>query len=149
MEEVCNIQEIIENCLLILHNKIRNKVNIVTNFTKLKVNLKGNEGRLHQAMMNILANAEQAINGKGTIEITTLKRKDHIEIWIEDDGEGIPENNLMKISDPFFTTKAPGDGTGLGLFITFSIIEEHSGNIEVTSNIGEGTKFTITLPLKR
>ncbi|WP_462253800.1 tetratricopeptide repeat-containing sensor histidine kinase [Ekhidna sp.] len=149
MEEVCNLQEIIENCLLILHNKIRNKVNIVTNFTKLKVNLKGNEGRLHQAMMNILANAEQAINGKGTIEITTLKRKDHIEIWIEDDGEGIPEDNLMKISDPFFTTKAPGDGTGLGLFITFSIIEEHNGNIEVTSNMGEGTKFTITLPLKR
>lgn len=149
MEEVCNVQEIIENCLLILHNKIRNKVNIVTNFTKLKVQTRGNEGRLHQAFMNIIANAEQAINGKGTIEITTLKRKDSVEIWIEDDGEGIPEDNLMKISDPFFTTKAPGDGTGLGLFITFSIIEEHHGKIDVNSNLGEGTKFIITLPLKK
>ncbi|MEP0127021.1 sensor histidine kinase [Ekhidna sp.] len=146
-DEKCNIHEIIENCLLILHNKIRNKVRIITNFTKLEAQLKGNEGRLHQAIMNIVANAEQAIDDKGTIEITTLRRKKHMEIWIEDDGVGIPEENLTKINDPFFTTKAPGEGTGLGLFITSSIIEEHDGNIEVKSNIDEGTKFIITLPL--
>ncbi len=149
MDEICNVQDIIENCLLILHNKIRNKVNIVTNFTKLGVEVRGNEGRLHQAFMNIISNAEQAIKEKGTIEITTLKRKDDVEVWIEDDGEGILEDNLLKISDPFFTTKAPGDGTGLGLFITFSIIEEHHGKIDVNSNLGEGTKFIITIPLKR
>lgn len=149
MNEACNVNEIIENCLLILHNKIRNKARIQTDFTKQKSNLKGNEGRLHQAIMNIISNAEQAIHEEGTIKITTRKRPDHVEIVIEDDGEGISEENLMKISDPFFTTKAPGEGTGLGLFITFSIIEEHNGNIVVESNIGEGTRFTITLPFKR
>lgn len=147
VDEKCNIHEIIENCLLILHNKIRNKVRVITNFTSLGAELRGNEGRLHQAIMNIIANAEQAIVEEGTLEITTRRKEEHMEIWIEDDGEGIPEENLMKISDPFFTTKAPGEGTGLGLFITFSIIEEHNGTIEVNSNPGEGTKFIITLPL--
>ena len=146
-DEKCNIHEIIENCLLILHNKIRNKVRVLTHFTSLSAVLKGNEGKLHQAMMNIIANAEQAIHEEGTLEITTRRKKDHMEIWIEDDGEGIPDENLTKISDPFFTTKAPGKGTGLGLFITFSIIEEHGGKIDVKSNHGEGTKFIITLPL--
>ncbi|WP_420576584.1 tetratricopeptide repeat protein [Ekhidna sp.] len=146
-DEKCNIHEIIENCLLILHNKIRNRVRVLTNFTNQGSELKGNEGRLHQAMMNIIANAEQAIIDEGTIEITTRKKDDFMEIWIEDDGEGIPEENLMKISDPFFTTKPPGEGTGLGLFITFSIIEEHGGNIDVKSNPGQGTKFIIRLPL--
>ncbi|MEQ9008374.1 MAG: HAMP domain-containing sensor histidine kinase, partial [Ekhidna sp.] len=120
---------------------------IITNFTSQGSVLKGNEGRLHQAMMNIIANAEQAIKTEGTIEITTRKKGDMMEIWIEDDGEGIPEENLMKISDPFFTTKAPGEGTGLGLFITFSIIEEHNGHIDVKSSPQGGTKFIIQLPL--
>ncbi|MEQ8907075.1 tetratricopeptide repeat protein [Ekhidna sp.] len=147
IDERCNIHEIIENCLLILHSKIRNRIRIITNFTSQGSVLKGNEGRLHQAMMNIIANAEQAIKTEGTIEITTRKKGDMMEIWIEDDGEGIPEENLMKISDPFFTTKAPGEGTGLGLFITFSIIEEHNGHIDVKSSPQGGTKFIIQLPL--
>jgi signal transduction histidine kinase/Flp pilus assembly protein TadD len=146
-DERCNIHEIIENCLLILHNKIRNRIRVITNFTSQGADLKGNEGRLHQAMMNIIANAEQAIKEEGTIEITTRKKDDMMEIWVEDDGEGIPEENLLKISDPFFTTKAPGEGTGLGLFITFSIIEEHNGHIDVKSSPHEGTKFIIQLPL--
>ncbi len=146
-DERCNIREIIENCLLILHNKIRNRIRVITNFTSQGSDLKGNEGRLHQAMMNIIANAEQAINEEGTIEITTRKKDGFMEVWIEDDGEGIPEENLLKISDPFFTTKAPGEGTGLGLFITFSIIEEHGGSIDVQSIPGHGTKFIIKLPL--
>ena len=147
IDERCNIHEIIENCLLILHNKIRNRVRVITDFTKKSAGLKGNEGRLHQAIMNIIANAEQAIKGEGTIKITTIRTSDEMEIWIEDDGEGIPEENLLKISDPFFTTKAPGEGTGLGLFITFSIVEEHGGHIDVESLPNEGSKFIIRLPL--
>ena len=106
----------------------------------------GNEGRLHQALLNILANAAQAIDGKGTINILTSKKEGFIEVTIEDDGEGIPEENLSKISDPFFTTKAPGEGTGLGLFITFSIIQEHNGEVDVISNPGKGTIFIISIP---
>ena len=146
MEEECYIKDIIENCLLILHNKIKNKVGIITSFVENGA-VKGNEGRLHQAMLNILANAVQAIEQKGTLNIITAKKGNKLEVTIEDDGIGIPEKNLSKISDPFFTTKPPGEGTGLGLFITFSIIQEHGGEIEVISNPGNGTIFIITLPL--
>lgn len=146
MNEECNIKEIIENCLLILHNKIKNKVRVLTDFSSTTQIVKGNEGRLHQAMMNIIANAEQAIENTGTIKITTIKRDNFLDVTIEDNGEGIPKENLSKISDPFFTTKAPGEGTGLGLFITFSIIEEHNGQIDVISSPGKGTIFTISLP---
>ena len=149
VNEKCKVHDIIENCLLILHSNIRNRIRVETNFTKQSSEVKGNEGRLHQAIMNIIANATQAIEGDGTIAITTKRSKEKLEISVEDDGEGIPEENLMKISDPFFTTKPPGEGTGLGLFITFSIIEEHNGHIDVESIKGEGTKFTITLPLFR
>ncbi|MEM9896955.1 MAG: tetratricopeptide repeat protein [Bacteroidota bacterium] len=147
--EKCDIHSIVENCLLILHNKIKNRIRIVTNFTAQGAHLRGNEGRLHQVMMNIISNAEQAIPEKGTIEITTINRKDTIAIKIKDDGEGIEKENLDKVSDPFFTTKPPGVGTGLGLFITFSIIDEHNGKIDIDSEKGVGTEFTIELPKKQ
>lgn len=145
MEEECDLKDIIENCLMILHNKIKNRIKIITTFDKDSRAI-GNEGRLHQALLNILANAAQAIDGKGIINILTSRKNGFIEVTIEDDGEGIPEDNLSKISDPFFTTKAPGEGTGLGLFITYSIIEEHKGEIDVISNPGKGTIFIITIP---
>ena len=88
----------------------------------------------------------EAIEGTGTINILTSKKEGMIEVTIEDDGEGIPEENISKISDPFFTTKAPGEGTGLGLFITYSILEEHKGEIDVISNPGKGTIFIISIP---
>lgn len=147
MDEKCNVKEIIENCLLILHSKIKGRIRVKTSFVRGKKLVKGNEGRLHQAMMNIIANAEQAIKGQGTIEIRTAVVKNELEITIQDDGEGITEENLTKIGDPFFTTKPPGEGTGLGLFITFSIIEEHNGKIEVISSPDNGTRFIISLPL--
>ncbi|MEM6735793.1 MAG: ATP-binding protein [Bacteroidota bacterium] len=146
MNEKCNLKEIIENCLLILHNQIKDKAQVLTTFMDHGV-VMGNEGRLHQAMMNMLANAVQAIDKNGTINIITSRNGDNIEITIEDDGMGIPEENLSKISDPFFTTKPSGEGTGLGLFITYSIIEEHNGQIDVISNPGKGTIFSITLPI--
>ena len=145
MEERCDLKDIIENCLMILHNKIKNRIQVITTFDKDSIAI-GNEGRLHQALLNILANAAQAIDGKGTFNILTSKKDGFVEVTIEDDGEGIPEENLSKISDPFFTTKAPGEGTGLGLFITYSIIQEHNGEIDVISNPGKGTIFIITVP---
>ncbi len=148
MDEDCNLKEIIENCLLILHNKIKNKAQVLTTFVDNGV-VKGNEGRLHQAMLNILANAAQAIEKRGIINIITSKTGNSIEVTIEDDGMGIPEENLSRISDPFFTTKPPGEGTGLGLFITYSIIEEHGGQIDVISNPGKGTIFIVSLPIDR
>lgn len=146
--EHCNMNEIIENCLLILHNKIKDKIRIVTNFDG-NADIMGNEGRLHQAVMNIIANAEQAIEDYGTIVINTKRTPHNLIVSILDDGVGIPSEFLSKISDPFFTTKPPGKGTGLGLSITFSIIEEHNGKINVMSDPGNGTKFVIELPVNQ
>ena len=147
MDEECNLKDIIENCLLILHSKIKGRIRVKTHFARGKKLVKGNEGRLHQVMMNIISNAEQAIEDTGTIDITTLVEGNNLKVIIKDDGSGISEENLSKIGDPFFTTKAPGEGTGLGLFISFSIIEEHNGNLEVISSPEEGTSFIISLPL--
>ena len=147
MDEQCDIKEIIENCLLILQSKIKNKVRVFTDFPSVNHKVKGNEGLLHQAVMNIMVNAEQAIKNKGTIKISTKKKSTLLDIVIEDDGEGIPKENISKISDPFFTTKAPGAGTGLGLFIAYSIIYEHNGSIDVISTENSGTIFTISLPI--
>lgn len=146
MDEKCDIHEVIENCLVILNVKIKGRIEIEKQFTKDSVKLTGNEGKLYQVFMNILANAEQAIKDTGKISILTERKMKNIVITITDDGEGIEEENLLKINDPFYTTKEPGKGTGLGLFITHSIVEEHKGEVLVSSDPNKGTKFVVTLP---
>jgi len=148
MTEECCINKIIDNCLVILDNKFKYKVAVIKNYSAERVCVIGNEGKLHQVFLNILANAEQAIKDKGRIEIDVEESKHKVKIKIADNGEGIPEENLAKIGDPFFTTKPPGKGTGLGLFITYSIVEEHHGRINVASKKGAGTTFYISFPGK-
>lgn len=147
MNERCDIHLIINNCLTILHNRIKHKVEIEKNFTKDNVIIMGSEGRLHQAILNVLSNAENAIINQGNIIITTALSKKSITISIRDTGIGILEKNLSKVGDPFYTTKNVGEGTGLGLSITYSIVEEHNGKVELKSEIGEGTEFILTFPL--
>jgi two-component system, NtrC family, sensor kinase len=76
-----------------------------------------------------------------------MEGADHVAVEIADNGKGIPPEIMSKIFDPFFTTKAVGKGTGLGLSISYKIIEQHGGSIRVDSNVGQGTRFTIVLPL--
>lgn len=144
-KEECDLRLIIENCLLIMHNQIKDKVRVLTSFCDGGL-VYGNEGKLHQAMLNILVNAVQAFQGFGTINVCTKTMNNELEITIQDDGVGIPAENLKKIKDPFFTTKPAGAGTGLGLFITYTIIEEHDGTIKVSSKEGKGTTFIVSLP---
>ena len=146
--EVCDMHKIIDNCLIMLNNSLKNKVIIEKNYTKQEAILLGNEGKLHQAMINIIRNSEQAIKEQGTIYIETKVTNSNLEIKIEDTGCGIDDEMINKITDPFFTTKAPGEGTGLGLSITYNIIKEHGGNLEYISQVGKGTQALITLPLK-
>lgn len=148
MDETCDIHDIIENCLIILSVKTRGKAVIKKNFVDDLPSIKGNEGRLHQAFLNVLSNAEQAIESNGVIGITTRKISDRIEVVVTDNGVGIAAEFIEKIGDPFYTTKSPGEGTGLGLFITYTIIEEHNGQIEIDSNLNEGTTVTLSLPIK-
>lgn len=98
--------------------------------------------------MNLLVNAGQAIEGKGEITITTMcEGDDAIMIAIADSGQGIAQDAITHIFEPFFTTKPIGKGTGLGLSLSWSIVERHCGQIEVASELGLGTTFTITLPI--
>jgi ligand-binding sensor domain-containing protein/signal transduction histidine kinase len=144
-----NIHSIIDDCLIILHNKLKYKAEVIKNYTNKPYNLVCNVGRMHQSILHILTNSEQAIAQKGKITITTEIENDHLILSIEDTGYGIHPNNLPKVLDPFFTTKEPGKGSGLGLTITYSIVQEHGGSIEIESVPDIGTTVTIQLPLNR
>ncbi|MEQ9403832.1 MAG: tetratricopeptide repeat protein [Cyclobacteriaceae bacterium] len=144
--EYCSVEDILENCQLILGNKLRS-IEVIKSYSRNKAVVNGNEGKLHQAFMNVLTNAIQAITENGKIWINTEVNNGKMIVSVRDNGAGISEENLLKISDPFFTTKSPGEGTGLGLFITYAIIEEHNGDIQVISTPATGTELIITLPL--
>jgi signal transduction histidine kinase len=105
-------------------------------------------GQLSQVWMNLLANAAQAMDNKGDIWITTGIKEHSVFIQIRDNGPGMPEEIASKIFDPFFTTKPVGEGTGLGLSIVHGIIERHGGTIQVESEVGVGTTFTVELLMK-
>ncbi len=145
-EELFDVREVIDNCLTILHNRYKQKVDLIKDFDEVPLMVKGSEGRLHQAFLNILANAEQAIEARGEVKIRARRQDGLVEVAIQDSGMGIDAEHLSRIQDPFFTTKPPGVGTGLGLYITSSVIEEHNGQIEFNSQLGQGTTVIVTLP---
>jgi signal transduction histidine kinase len=108
---------------------------------------KCNPGQLNQVFMNLLMNAAQAIEKKGEITVKTWDEEGSICITISDTGCGIPADRVPRIFEPFFTTKEVGKGTGLGLSIAYDIIKKHKGTIGVQSTVGQGTAFTIKIPL--
>jgi len=107
-----------------------------------------NRSELQQVFMNILMNAAQAMEENGTIRIVTRPAavEDTVEVLISDTGHGISPEDVGRIFDPFFSTKPSGQGTGLGLSITYGIITSHKGTIQVDSELGKGTTFTIRMP---
>lgn len=146
--EESDIHKVIENCLLILRNQTKNSISIEKRYTDKPFLLRCNEGKIHQAILNLLINSVQAIEEKGTITIQTTRTDKNLHISISDTGSGISKKNMPKILDPFFTTKEPGQGTGLGLFITHNIMEDHEGRMEFESEPGKGTKVHLTFPLR-
>jgi PAS domain S-box-containing protein len=145
--DTCDLEKIINNCLVILTSRLRRKnIEVKKTIADALPRISGSEGKLHQALMNILSNAEQAMEKDGKINISAFTTQDAVVIELADTGHGISKENIDRIGDPFFTTKPPGVGTGLGLFITYSIIEEHNGTIKVESEINNGTTFTIEFP---
>ncbi len=142
-----------------LHAGLDSTLNVVKNEIKYKAELVREYGQLprveclpsqlNQVFMNLMVNAAQAIPEHGTITIRTGHVDDRVWISVTDTGCGIPPENLAKIFDPFFTTKPVGKGTGLGLSLSYGIVEKHGGRLEVSSKQGEGTTFTIWLPVRR
>ncbi len=111
------------------------------------VTVVGIEHQLQQVFLNLFLNARDAMPRGGWLTVTTRIDGDRAVVEISDTGSGIPPEQLARIYDPFFTTKAIGRGTGLGLSITYGIVREHDGAIRCDSAIGQGTRFTLTLPL--
>ena len=109
----------------------------------------GNAGKLQQVFLNLFVNARDAMPAGGELRVLTDNVDSKIEIIVQDTGTGISRENIKKIYDPFFTTKAAGKGTGLGLSVSYGIVREHGGNISVESKPGAGTSFKLELPLVR
>jgi signal transduction histidine kinase len=102
---------------------------------------------LQQVFLNLVLNAAQAIDDRGSIRVASERSASGVAVQIEDDGCGIPPELMERIFDPFFTTKAVGEGTGLGLGIAYEIVRRHAGDIQVSSQPGQGACFRVTLPL--
>jgi signal transduction histidine kinase len=104
------------------------------------------EHKLQQVFLNLFLNARDAMPKGGWLSVSTRVEAGQVVVEVADTGSGIPSEYLARIYDPFFTTKAIGQGTGLGLSITYGIVREHDGSIDCDSSIGQGTRFTLSLP---
>jgi two-component system, NtrC family, sensor kinase len=145
--QMADLNQGLESTLNIVWNELKYKATIKKSFGEIPETL-CNPGQLNQVFMNLLVNAAQAIEDKGQIEIMTRREEDAIIIDIADTGRGIPAEQLNRIFEPFFTTKEVGKGTGLGLSIVYDIVEQHGGKIKVQSVPGQGTRFTLSLPIQ-
>ncbi len=146
--EVVNVHDALDRTLNIVRNEVKYKARIETRYGSLP-DVECLPSRLHQVFLNLIVNAGQAIEANGTITISTGTSGSEIWIRFEDTGCGIPKQHLNRIFEPFFTTKPVGQGTGLGLSVSYSIVRRHGGSIEVESEVGRGSRFTIHLPLQR
>jgi two-component system NtrC family sensor kinase len=147
LEQVNNV---IENTLsLVKSQAVFHNIKIVKELANNLPEISLDAGQIKQVFMNIFMNASEAMSGKGILTIKTFLENDrYVVATVKDTGCGIPEKDMGKLFDPFFTTKKTGEGTGLGLAVTYGIIKSHKGFIYVESEVGKGTEFIIKLPVK-
>lgn len=148
-KQPCEIKELIEDSLIALRSQMSDKVVISKDLDPEILYVKGYNGELQQALHQIFTNAEQSISHRGEIHIETAREGAFAKIQITDSGEGIDAHDRKRVWDPFYTTKDPGKGEGLGLPIAYSVIKNHRGSISMQSRKGEGTSVTIKLPLSQ
>jgi len=138
----------IDSTLNIVHNELKYKAEVVKEYGELP-QVECIIAQLNQVFMNMLVNAAHAIEERGTITVRTGTEGDGVWVEIEDDGKGMDAETQKRIFDPFYTTKPVGQGTGLGMSLSYTIIQKHSGVITVDSEPGRGTRFHIWLPIKQ
>lgn len=151
-----DINEGIDSALLIATNILKHKAEVEKQYGS-GILAECYPAQLNQVFLNLMTNAAQAMDGDdregtpitGKIIIKTSLENDHVLIKIQDNGKGIPKENLKKIFEPFYTTKPIGEGTGLGLAIVYKIIQQHNGSIQVQSEVGKGTTFEVRIPCKQ
>ena len=145
-----SVEEGLDSTLLLARNVLKNKVQIRKDYGHVPV-VEGSPSQVNQVFLNIITNAVQAMPERAEENVITLRTglspdESMVQVEIQDNGSGIPDNVLPHIFDPFYTTKAIGEGTGMGLSISYKIIQEHGGQILVESFKDVGTVFTILLP---
>jgi two-component system NtrC family sensor kinase len=149
-----DLNQVIRDTLSLLEHQFKTaRIEVELELASALPAIHGNSGKLQQVFLNLLLNAKEAMQGGGHLRITTLENG-HVEARVSDSGSGIAPEHMKRIYDPFFTTKTtpkPGDkrGTGLGLSVSYGIIQEHAGKIHVESAVGAGTTFHLEFPLLR
>jgi two-component system, NtrC family, sensor kinase len=146
--EAVDLHAGIDSTLNIVNNEIKYKADVVKNYGDLP-EVQCLPSEMNQVFMNLLVNAAHAITAeRGTITITTAVDGPNVWVEVADTGSGIAAENMQRIFDPFFTTKPVGKGTGLGLSLSYGIVQKHGGRMEVSSELGTGTRFRVTIPVK-
>jgi len=138
-----------ETLSLVAHPLKTSQIQVVKQLDESLPRVRGSANKLQQVFLNLFLNARDAMPLGGMLEVRTLSRNGTVEIDVMDTGNGIPREHIHKIFDPFFTTKSGGGGTGLGLSVSYGIIKEHAGKIDVRSTPGRGTSFHVEFPAVR
>lgn len=141
-----DINAVIDAAINICWNELKYKAELTKEYGQIPL-IQCSKQKMEQVFVNLLINAGQAIEKRGTIFISTGVKGDKAHIKIVDSGQGISQENILKIFDPFFSTKPVGQGTGMGLSISYDIIKQQEGEFQVESTLGAGTTFTVILPL--
>ena len=135
-----------ETLTLIEHQLAKANIEVKLSLDERLPRIKGNAGKLQQVFLNLFLNARDAMEAGGVLALKSHAGDGLVRVTVADNGSGIAPENLARVFDPFFTTKAVRRGTGLGLSVTYGIVKEHNGEIEVESDLGSGTRFVVTFP---
>jgi two-component system NtrC family sensor kinase len=147
---LCNVNTLLKGCISLVEKQAPfHNIQVVTEFEGNLPSVVLDPSQIERVFLNLIINAADAMDGSGRLTIFTRhdRKKENIEIRVQDTGHGISAENMPKIFDPFFTTKETGHGVGLGLAISYGIVQEHEGSITVESELERGTTFTVSLPL--
>ncbi len=145
-----DLNAVVEETLSLVAHPFRTaRVNVLKSLQGQLPPVLGSNNRLQQVFLNLFMNARDAMPNGGMLEVRTASNNGYVEVEVTDTGIGIPRENLIRIFDPFFTTKSSGRGTGLGLSVSYGIIKEHAGKIDVRSAPGKGTSFRLEFPVAR
>jgi len=149
---LCNVNTLLKGCISLVEKQAPfHNIQLVTDLESNLPSVVLDPSQIERVFLNLIINAADAMDGNGRLIITTRhnRNKESIEIRVQDTGHGISAENMPKIFDPFFTTKETGHGVGLGLAISYGIVQEHGGSITVESELEKGATFTVSLPLQK
>jgi two-component system, NtrC family, sensor kinase len=145
-----DLNTVLDDTLTLVQHPFRTaQVKVVRTYQDTLPAVLGSTTRLQQVFLNLFMNARDAMPSGGMLEVRTFAQNGTVEVEVTDTGSGIPAEHINRIFDPFFTTKSSGRGTGLGLSVSYGIIKEHAGKVEVRSTPGKGTSFRLEFPVAR